>query len=68
MADKAGVTLVIEPLNSKVDHPGYHLDTTAEAVRIIREIGSTSLKLLYDVYHMQIMQGNIIDFIEKNIE
>ena len=68
MAEKAGVTLVIEPLNSLVDHGGYYLDTTDEAVKIIREIGSPNLKLLFDVYHMQIMQGNILDFIEKNID
>jgi hydroxypyruvate isomerase len=68
MAEKAGVVLVIEPLNSLVDHGGYYLDKTLEAVKIIREINSPNLKLLYDVYHMQIMQGNILDFIEKNID
>lgn len=68
MAEKAGVTLVIEPLNSLVDHGGYYCDKTDEAVKIIREVGSPSLKLLYDVYHMQIMQGNIIAFIENNID
>jgi hydroxypyruvate isomerase len=47
---------------------GYFLDGTAEAVKIIREINSPNLKLLYDVYHMQIMQGNILDFISKNID
>ena len=68
MAEKAGVTLVIEPLNSLVDHNGYYLDKTYDAVKIIREINSPNLKLLYDVYHMQIMEGNILDFIEKNID
>jgi len=68
MAEQADVTLVIEPLNSLVDHAGYHFDKTDEAVKIIREINSPNLKLLYDVYHMQIMQGNILDFIEKNID
>ena len=68
MAAKAGVTVVLEPLNSLVDHAGYFLDGTKEAARIIREINSPNLKLLYDVYHMQIMQGNILDFIEKNID
>ena len=67
-AEKANIILVIEPLNSLVDHVGYYLDKTDEAVKIIREINSPNLKLLYDVYHMQIMQGNIIDFIEKNID
>ena len=68
MAEKAGITLVIEPLNSLVDHGGYYLEKTEEAVNIIREINSPNLKLLFDVYHMQIMQGNILDFIEKNID
>ena len=68
MAQKAGVVLVIEPLNSLVDHGGYYLDKTEQAVNIIREVKSSNLKLLFDVYHMQIMQGNILDFIEKNID
>lgn len=68
MAEKAGVVLVIEPLNSLVDHGGYYLDKTQQAVEIIRQIKSPNLKLLFDVYHMQIMQGNILDFIEKNID
>jgi hydroxypyruvate isomerase len=68
LAEKAKITLVLEPLNSLVDHAGYFFDGTAEAVKIIRYIDSPKLKLLYDVYHMQIMQGNIIDFISKNID
>ncbi|MEE8576435.1 MAG: TIM barrel protein [candidate division Zixibacteria bacterium] len=68
MAEEAGVILVIEPLNSLVDHGGYYLDKTEEGVKIIRQINSPNLKLLFDVYHMQIMQGNILDFIEKNID
>lgn len=68
MAEKAGVVLVIEPLNSLVDHGGYYLDKTAQAVKIIREVKSPNLKLLFDVYHIQIMQGNIIAFIETNID
>ena len=68
MAEAAGVTLLLEPLNSLVDHPGYYLDRTEEAVRIVRSINSANLRLLYDVYHMQIMQGNILGFIEKNID
>jgi len=68
MAEKAGVVLVIEPLNSLVDHGGYYLDKTAGAVKVIRQVKSPNLKLLFDVYHMQIMQGNILDFIEKHID
>ena len=68
MAEKAGVTLFIELLNSLVDHAGYYHDKTDKAVKIIRNINSPNLKLLYDIYHMQIMQGNIIDFIKRNID
>jgi hydroxypyruvate isomerase len=68
MAEKAGVTLLIEPLNSLVDHAGYLFDKTDEAVQIIREIKSPNLKLLFDLYHMQVMQGNLLSFIEKNID
>lgn len=68
LAEKAGITLVLEPLNTLVDHAGYFLDGTTEAVNLIREINSPNFKLLYDVYHMQIMQGNILSFIEKNID
>src|SRR5206468_2209339 len=53
------VTLVLEPLNTSVDHPGYFLDGTAEAVIIIREVGSPHLKLLYDVYHSAAMNEDI---------
>jgi len=68
MAEKASVTIVLEPLNTLVDHAGHYLDKTDEAVKIIHEINSPNLKLLFDVYHMQIMQGNLLDFIEKNID
>jgi hydroxypyruvate isomerase len=68
MAQAAGIMLLIEPLNSAVDHAGYFFDKTDQAVRIIREINSPNLKLLYDVYHMQVMQGNILAFIEKHID
>jgi hydroxypyruvate isomerase len=68
MAAKAEFTLLVEPLNTLVDHPGYYLDSSKEAAEIVRGIGSPYLKLLYDVYHMQIMEGNIIATIEKNID
>ncbi|OHB59721.1 MAG: hypothetical protein A2Y12_14795 [Planctomycetes bacterium GWF2_42_9] len=68
MAKIAKITLVVEPLNSLVDHAGFFFDGTDEAVKMINEINSPNLKLLYDVYHMQIMQGNILDFIENNID
>lgn len=67
IAEKADFTLLLESLNTYVDHPGYYLDSSAEAVEIVRAIGSPNLKILYDVYHMQIMEGNILATIEKNL-
>jgi hydroxypyruvate isomerase len=68
LASKAGFTLLLEPLNTLVDHAGYYLDSATEGAEIIRGIGSPNLKMLYDVYHMQIMEGNVIANIEKNID
>jgi hydroxypyruvate isomerase len=59
-AAAGGVTAVLEPLNSKVDHPGYFLDHPPEAFRLVEEIGSPHLRVLYDMYHAQIMDGDII--------
>jgi hydroxypyruvate isomerase len=68
MAEKAEFTLLLEPLNTLVDHPGYYLASSAEAAEIIRGIAKPCLRLLYDVYHMQIMEGNVLATIEKNID
>lgn len=59
-AEEAGVTLVMELLNSKVDHPDYQCDRTAWGVEVCRMVNSPRVKLLYDIYHMQIMEGDII--------
>ncbi|MCM8821865.1 MAG: TIM barrel protein [Candidatus Omnitrophica bacterium] len=61
-------TLVLEPLNSFRDHKNYFLDSAKLAAEIIRNINSQNVRLLYDIYHMQIMEGNICDFIERNID
>ncbi|HMG34152.1 MAG TPA: TIM barrel protein, partial [Blastocatellia bacterium] len=66
-AEQAGVTLVLEPLNTKVDHPGYYLTTAKEGFEILDEVGSPSVKMLFDIYHHQIMEGNVIQDITKNI-
>lgn len=60
VAEDAGVTLVLELLNSKVDHPGYQADRTAWSVEVCRMVNSPALRLLYDIYHMQVMEGDII--------
>ena len=62
-----GVTLIVEPLNTLVNHQGYYLNHTAEAFEIMREVGSPNVKILFDIYHVQIMDGNLIDTIRKNI-
>lgn len=65
-AEDAGVTLVLEVLNSKVDHPDYQADHTAWAVEVCRQVNSPAVKVLYDIYHMQIMEGDIIRTIETH--
>jgi hydroxypyruvate isomerase len=66
IAAKNNFTLFLEPLNTHVDHPGYYLDSSAEGAELVRSIASPSLRLLYDVYHMQIMEGNVIATLEKH--
>ena len=68
IAEREGFTLLLEPLNTYVDHPGYFLDSVKEGAKIIREINHSNLRLLYDIYHMQIMEGNVISTIEENID
>jgi hydroxypyruvate isomerase len=63
-AESAGVTLVLELLNSKVDHPDYQCDRTAWGVKVCESVSSPRVKLLYDIYHMQIMEGDIIRAIQ----
>ncbi len=68
LAEKHNVTLVMELLNSKVDHKDYQCDSTAWGVELCKMIGSDKFKLLYDIYHMQIMEGDIIRTIRENIK
>ena len=64
-ADKQGVTVCMELLNSKVDHRGYQCDRTEWGVRLVDKVGHDRFKLLYDIYHMQIMEGDVIRTIRK---
>ena len=68
LAEKKGVTLCMELLNSKVDHEDYMCDHTAWGVELVKRVGSDRFKLLYDIYHMQIMEGDVIRTIRDNIE
>jgi hydroxypyruvate isomerase len=65
-AERYGVTLCMELLNSKVDHQGYQCDHTAWGVTLAKSLGSERFKLLYDIYHMQIMEGDVIRTIRDN--
>jgi len=63
-----GVTICIELLNSKINHPDYMCDHSDWGLRVVQEVNSPSVKLLYDIYHMQIMEGNLIATIRLNIQ
>jgi hydroxypyruvate isomerase len=61
------VTICVELLNSKVNHKGYQGDHTAFGVQVVKAVDSPRVKLLYDIYHMQIMEGDVISTIRQNI-
>ena len=65
---QAGIRLLIEPINSTRDIPGFYLDHTQQALDIIAEAGSDNLFLQYDIYHMQVMEGDLASTIEKNLK
>ena len=67
-AEQHGVTICVELLNSKVNHADYQGDRTAFGVEVVTAVGSPRVKLLYDIYHMQIMEGDIIRTIRQNHE
>jgi hydroxypyruvate isomerase len=66
IAEGEGVTVGVELLNSKVDHEDYQGDHTAFGVEVVKRVNSPRIKLLYDIYHMQIMEGDIIQTIRNN--
>lgn len=68
VVEREKITLVLEPLNILVDHKGYYLSTSSEGFDIVRKVGSRNVKLLYDVYHQQITEGNLISTITGNID
>ncbi len=67
-AEDKSVTLCLELLNSKVNHPGYMCDHTAWGVEVCKQVNSPRVKLLYDIYHMQIMEGDLIRTIRENFQ
>jgi hydroxypyruvate isomerase len=68
LAESEGVTVCVELLNSKVDHHDYMGDHTAFGVAVVKGVNSPRVKLLYDIYHMQIMEGDIIRTIRDDIQ
>ena len=66
LAEQEGVTICLELLNSRVDHADYHGDRTAFGVAVMEAVGSPRVKLLYDIYHMQIMEGDVIRTIREH--
>lgn len=68
IAEANKVTIVLEPLNELVDHKGYFLNTSKEAFEMVRAVNSPSVKVLFDIYHQQITEGNLIRNITENID
>jgi hydroxypyruvate isomerase len=68
LAERRGVTICIELLNSKVDHKDYMCDRTSWGVELVKSVGSANFKLLYDIYHAQIMEGDVIRTLRDNID
>jgi hydroxypyruvate isomerase len=68
MLEASGITLVIEPLNELVDHKGYFLIKSNEAFKIVDEIASPNIKVIFDIYHQQISEGHLIKNIISNID
>jgi len=68
LAEKKGINVCMELLNSKVNHKDYMCDHTEWGVKLVKKVGSLRFKLLYDIYHMQIMEGDVIRTINDNFE
>jgi hydroxypyruvate isomerase len=66
LAEKHKVTIIMELLNSKIDHKDYQCDKTSWGVELVKRVGSENFKLLYDIYHMQIDEGDVIRTIKDN--
>jgi hydroxypyruvate isomerase len=68
LAEKAGITIVLEPLNNLVDHAGYWLKNSDVAFDLVRKINSPYIHMLFDIYHQQITEGNLIERLTKNMD
>lgn len=68
VCERKGVTIVLEALNSIYDHKGYYLDSSYIGFEIVKAVNSPSIRLLFDCYHMQLMEGNLVNSISDNID
>lgn len=68
MAEEAAVTIALEPLNTAVNHPGTYLSSSYEGYEIVRKVNSPRVKLLFDIYHQQITEGNVIANMTNHME
>jgi hydroxypyruvate isomerase len=68
LAEAAGVVLMLEPLNILVDHAGYCLSCSDDGAEVLRDVGSPMVKLLFDIYHMQIGEGNLVANLTVNVD
>jgi hydroxypyruvate isomerase len=68
IAEDHGVVICMELLNSKINHPDYMADNSAWGIKLMQAVNSPNVKLLYDIYHMQIMEGDLIMTIQSNIQ
>lgn len=62
---EAGLRLLVEPINSRVDMPGFLLDTSSKGIQLLDQVGSDNVRLQYDLYHMQIMEGDLLRTLER---
>ncbi len=68
ICEKDDITILLEPFNTKVDHPDYFLDDPFTCLKVLKAVNHKNARMLFDIYHMQIMSGNITGFIKENIE
>lgn len=68
LLESEGITLLLEPLNGRIDHPGYFLASSEAGFRLIQEVDSPSVRLLFDLYHQQISEGDLLRRLEGNLE
>lgn len=66
--EKAGITLLVEPLNTKVDHIGYFTNSSDEVAKILREVDSPYIRMLFDIYHQQISEGDLMRHIKEHYD